>query len=101
MNLPYRVVVADNFHYQDEDEHSNGGNFATADEAVSRCKQIVDEWLVGNRKPGMTADELYDGYVTFGEDPFITSSTGAVDFSAWDYAKMRAAELCRDGKVTA
>jgi len=44
---------------------------------------------------GQTADELYEGYVTFGDDPFIIPTpTNKEVFSAWNYAKRRCKEIC-------
>jgi hypothetical protein len=69
------------------------GEYKTLEEAVSKCQMIVDEFLEGAHKPGMSSKELYDQYCMFGEDPFIRGP--ASDFSAWDYAKQRCGELCR------
>jgi len=93
----YTVVVADNFHYMDSSEHYVHGSFDSLEEAVRAAKTIVDSWLADNRKPGMTAAQLYEGYVAFGEDPFISAANlEGVPFSAWTYAKQRCAELCPD-----
>jgi len=53
----------------------------------------VDGFLADAFKPGMTATALYEGYVGFGDDPFIVSddpnSAPAVSFDAWGYARQR------------
>ena len=95
----YDVMVDDNFHYMDEDERWKLGTFATADEAIAACKKLVDENLLSmlkNKPPGMTATELYELYVMFGDDPSVFEPSGVpqVEFSAWDYARVRAEELC-------
>jgi hypothetical protein len=89
----YRVMVDQNF---DPEERWTLGTFATADEALSACRRIVDEDLGQIHKPGMSAAELIERYRTFGDDPFIVPIDGApaVDFSAWDYAEQRAAKVC-------
>jgi hypothetical protein len=72
-----------------ESERYELGEFTTWEAAVAASKQIVDEFLVSSYRPGMTAKELYEGYVGFGEDPFIISVTTTDDsrrFSAWSYA---------------
>jgi hypothetical protein len=84
--MTYAVFVDDNFHYQDESERYCAGRFATAEEALAKCREIVRESVEHCRKPGMTADEIYKSYVSFGDDPFIKG----VEFSAWDYAKQLA-----------
>ena len=93
--MPYVVMVDDNFHYMDEDERYRHGEFADAGVAIEHCRQIVDEYLESALKPGMSAEELWDSYKSFGEDPFIQSvDVAPVRFSAWDYARGRCADLC-------
>lgn len=97
--MPYIVMVADNFHYGDEDDHHHAGEFATVEEAISRCKKIVDESLAESAGSGRidSAKALYEHYTSFGEDPFIVDKDGPpIKFSAWDYAKQRCEELCRE-----
>lgn len=93
--MSYKVIVADNFHYQDETEEYIAGIYATAEEALSEAKRIVDVSLRACVKPGRTADELYDLYTTFGEDPYIVAMDDSpeLSFSAWDYARTRAGEI--------
>ena len=95
--MPYVVMVDDNFHYMDEgeDERYKPGEFADAGLAIGHCRKIVDEYLESAYKAGMSASDLWDRYVSFGEDPFILS-VGApeVRFSAWEYAKERCQALC-------
>jgi hypothetical protein len=94
-NLSFTVYVDDNFHVQEKDERCIAGTYATYAEALVVCKAIVDQWLTDNCAPGKWADELYAGYIGYGEDPFIVGpDTGAEHFSAWGYAKQRCAEMC-------
>ena len=95
--MKYKVFVDDNFHYMDEDERYELGEFDTAEEALAAAKRIVDEFLDPAYEPWMTAEELYQGYTGFGEDPFIVSDDPTCRFSAWDYAKERCAMLERKG----
>ncbi|MEA3226247.1 MAG: hypothetical protein U9Q07_09875 [Planctomycetota bacterium] len=87
--MSYTVMVDDNFHPHDEDERYELGAFDTLDEAIAACKKCVDEDLEGIRKPGMTAEDLYDHYTRFGSDPFILDLLPGLTFSAWAYAKHR------------
>jgi hypothetical protein len=97
---PFTVVVADNFHYMDEQENVEHGSFETLEAAIAAAKAIVDLSLRTAHRPGMTADELYDYYTSFGDDPFIRGGGGpGVPFSAWDYAKDRCAEICANGDI--
>jgi hypothetical protein len=92
----YKVMVDDNFHYMDESERHEHGVFATAQEAIAACKRIVDENLKNSYKPGITEQELYEAYTSFGDDPFVVpvdNTDKAVHFSAWDYARERCPAL--------
>lgn len=96
--MTFKVFVDDNFHYRDEEERYELGEFATAEDAIRAAQRIVDEYLADAYRPGMTADVLFRSYTSFGEDPFIVApSTEKVDFSAWSYARQRCAELCGQG----
>jgi hypothetical protein len=91
----YKVVVDDNFHYMDEDERWDYGSFPSAEEALDACRKVVDESLLEEYREGASADELYDRYVSFGDEPFVVAAEGVakVDFSARGYARARAQEL--------
>jgi hypothetical protein len=93
---PYVVFVDDNYHYMDEEERYKSGDYETLEEAVVKCKIIVDEFLEREHKSGMSPNELYDRYCMFGEDPFIRGPTA--EFSARDYARLRCDALCRNMK---
>jgi hypothetical protein len=47
----YKVMIDDNYHYQDENERVTHGLFGTADEAVAACQQTVDECLESCCRP--------------------------------------------------
>ncbi|TCJ41283.1 hypothetical protein [Parafrankia sp. BMG5.11] len=84
----YTVVVDDNSHYQDPDYRRVITGFATADEALQKCRSIVDACLAECAEPGDTADQILRGYQFYGDDPWIRGSD--VRFSAWDYAEENA-----------
>jgi hypothetical protein len=93
----YRVMVDDNFHYQEPDERREDGIYETLSEALAACRAIVDRSLAQEHRPGILAEALYHRYTSFGEDPFIEVIEGedkAARFSAWDYAKERCRVLC-------
>jgi guanosine-3',5'-bis(diphosphate) 3'-pyrophosphohydrolase len=92
----YQLRIYDNFHYMDESETYNSGDFETYDEALNAAKKIVDDFLIHNWKPGMTESELYDQYTSFGEDPMIipVEHDKHEKFSALDYAKTSVKNLC-------
>jgi hypothetical protein len=93
----YKVLVDDNFHYQEADRHE-AGIYDSLDEATAACRAIVDKSLAAEYRPGISAESLYDRYVSFGDDPSIVVIDGAGEharFSAWTYAKERSRVICQ------
>jgi len=88
----YLVYVDDNFHQGDEGERYKLGEFQTRDEALAACKQKVEEYFDRIKKGEYSYKELWEGYVLYGEDPFIINDDQAEKFSAWGYAKQRCQE---------
>lgn len=94
--MPFTVRIRENSHYMDESEAYEHGRFATYAEAETACRRIVDGYLAGAKKPGMSADDLFRSYTMFGEDPAIDAAgPDGKRFSAWDYARQRCREVCR------
>jgi len=95
--MPFTVYIDDNYAFMDEDRRLTLGVFETYQGAVAAARKLVDNFLLENYKPGMTAEALYQGYTGFGDDPFIIGEgpgKGSEKFSAWDYAKLRCEEIC-------
>jgi hypothetical protein len=90
----YTVFVDDNFRYMDEDARSKLGEFDDCASAVAACKRIVDSFLA-TCDASRGADEMYNQYTAFGEDPWIRTEGGDCGFSAWTYARERTVELAR------
>lgn len=88
----YKVMVDDNFHYMDESERYSAGEYDTCEEAIEKCKCIVDDFLLAVLMPSMTAEQLMEMYIFFGEDPFILSQDRGCSFHARDYARQRCEE---------
>jgi hypothetical protein len=91
----YDVLVDENVHYMDETERYSAGEFYSCEQAIEKCKRIVDDFLLAEHKPLMTAKQLFDMYTGFGDDPFIVSQDAGCSFHAWDYARQRCEELCK------
>ena len=89
----YVVYVDDNFHYMDESERYELGEFSSKEEAIARCKKIVDEFFEPHKNDRLSYQELWQGYTMYGEDPFIVTEDKSFSFSAWDYAKEKCHEL--------
>jgi hypothetical protein len=100
--MSFKVMVEDNFHYMDPDERYLLGEYETLEIAISACKSVVDSSLKHEYKPGMTADELFSRYKSFGEDPWVAGTQAQreedVPFSGWKYAKQRCEEICGGSK---
>ena len=95
--MPYVILVDDNYHHMDSSYRCRDGEFATAEEAFARCRQIVDEYLDDAEKieGRESATRLWESYKMFGEDPFIQSvDVPPIRFSAWDYARERCSLMC-------
>ena len=93
----YKVIVDDNFHYQDPHERREQGVYETVEEALAVCRGLVDKSLKEEYRSGISAKSLYDRYTSFGDDPFIVVLDGIDEratFSAWSYAKDRCRVIC-------
>jgi hypothetical protein len=95
----FTVFVADNYHFMEADSTFKLGAYATWAEAEAAARGWVDRCLTEGFRPGMPAGALYDEYVSFGDDPYIVPIPAGEQFSAWDYAKRRCAEMCTESGV--
>jgi hypothetical protein len=95
--MKYHLRVYDKFHYMDESEAYNHGNYKTYEEAERAAKKIVDEFLNQNWSRGKTADILLAEYSMYGEDPIIlpVENPAGKKFSAREYADEIAELICR------
>jgi hypothetical protein len=94
-----RVRVASNSSYMHDDDTFELPPFGSLKAAIAECKRIVDDYLASAYEPGMSAESLYRSYTMFGDDPYIISDEEEVPFSAWEYAKGRAAYLAGGAQV--
>ena len=88
----YMVSVDDNFHFMDESESYSLDGFDSYEEAVAKCKEIIDDFLEDAVEPNDTAEGLYSTFVMYGETPHIYGENLG-QFSATGYARQRCAEL--------
>ena len=93
----FYLRVYDNFHYMDESEAYNHGQFETYEDALIAAKAIVDEFFEQNWERGIKPDYLLAQYSLYGEDPVILAGEHAENksFSARTYASTSAVEICR------
>jgi hypothetical protein len=93
--VTYYLVIGDNFHYMDSSEPYKVGPFETVEAALDAARKNVDDYLLSTVEAGMTAQKLYESYMSFGEDPAVVAADGkAVKFSAWEYAQARCGQIC-------
>ena len=93
----YHLRVYDNFHYGDDSEAYNYGQFETYDLALIAAKKIVEESLRHEYKRGMSEQDLIVAYLFYGEDPaIIPSAPDEERFSARDYAHEVSEKICRE-----
>jgi hypothetical protein len=93
--MKFHLRVYDNYHYMDESEAYNHGEYETYEEALVGAKAIVDEFLVHNWTPGTKPDSLIVSFAFYGEDPIILPVGYGESFSARTYVDTRAAEICK------
>lgn len=91
-NKKYTVRILDNFHFMDKNEEYNSGTYDTYEEAVVKCKEIIDEFLESAKKPNENAEQLYSTFVMYGETPHVHGEKLG-NFSATAYAKQRCLEI--------
>lgn len=90
----YIVKISDNTKYQEPEDDVTEGAFATHSEALKKCQDIVDEALKNLYYEGMGADELFNNFVAYGQEPYIESEDkDGPQFSAWKYAKERSSQV--------
>jgi hypothetical protein len=95
-DLPYyEVHVADNFCYMDKEAEYIAGLFPSGEEALAKCRVIVERCLKECAESGRTAAQVFECYKSFGDDPYLVARNGApnVEFSAWDYAKQKSVDF--------
>jgi hypothetical protein len=88
----YRVIIDENFHFMDTSERYGSGVFETYEEAVAKCKEIIDEFLESALTPTDSADSLYICWQMYGENPFIDGKNLG-DFTSRQYVKERCVVL--------
>lgn len=93
--MKFHLRVYDNFHYMDESEAYNYGEFQTYEEALIEAKKIIDNFFEHCWKSGVKPDDLIVQYCLFGEDPRIVPTPNGRYFSAREYARTSAVEVCR------
>jgi hypothetical protein len=97
--MGYIVFVDDNFHYMDESERYQLGEFPDYSTAVAACKSKVDSFLKGC-DPSLGAEKMFSSYKHFGEDPWIKGDDPNDRFSAWTYAWEQCQKLAGPGKTS-
>lgn len=98
MNTPEFIVKAsDNSRFDTTESDYMYGAYMTYEEAYAKCEEIVEDFLTSNKTEGMSAEELYHHYISFGEEPYIVSVDGSecLPFPAINYAKEQVKLICQ------
>ena len=78
------------------------GEYPTLIDAVKASEQLIDKFLLGKVKDGMTAVQLFAEYQKSGEVPYIFSDDDRTinvrGFNHLTYAKEQSAALLKPGK---
>ncbi|PLX81745.1 MAG: hypothetical protein C0614_06475 [Desulfuromonas sp.] len=82
----FELFVRDNY-YGPAGEDEFERTYDTYEDAVAAAKRIIDGFLDGVDTTGMSPQELYDGWVGFGETPVIRGI-----FDKWYKAEVEAEE---------
>ena len=87
--MKFHLRIYDNFHYIEESEAYDQGQYETYEEAIDAAKAIVRAFFVDNWERGLTAGELLGQYFSYGKDPVILPNERGEHpaFSAWTYAR--------------
>lgn len=99
----FYLRVYDNYHYGDESEAYNHGQYASYAEAIEGAKAIVDEFMVWNWRENMRPEQLAALFGIYGEDPVIfpdKPGPGRESFSASTYAGEAAQKVCMEKQKT-
>ena len=94
--MGFHLRIYDNYHYADEEEADDFGNFASYGEALARAKEIVCRDIFPSWAGGHDIENLFSSYSMYGEDPVIISDDPNQEgggFSAWDYARALVEEI--------
>ncbi len=94
--MKFHLRVYDNFHYMDESEAYNFGEYETYEEAVIAAQEIIHEFLEHNWKPGIMPHDLSALFALYGEDPIILPNELAPEqrFSARTYVATIVTAFC-------
>ncbi|MEI6748280.1 MAG: hypothetical protein ACOYMF_07010 [Bacteroidales bacterium] len=95
--MKFHLRVYDNYHYTDESEAYNHGEYETYEEALCEAKAIVYEFLEQNWERGIIPEDLIAIFSLYGEDPIILPNEPGENeiFSAKAYAEDIAIDICR------
>lgn len=69
--LTYSVLIIDNFHLHDEEEHYTIDGFPTKELAIEFARRWVRDSLEEMRDPTKTKEEIKNYWLAFGEDAMV------------------------------
>ena len=94
--MKFYIRIYDNYHYMDESETYNYGQYETYEDALVEAKKIVDEFIEHYWKPETKPEEFLAGFAHYGEEPIILPNEPGEHerFSARTYLESRIKEIC-------
>lgn len=78
----------------DQSEEYNSGTYDTYNEAVAKCKAILDDFLESAYQHGEAAEQLYNTYVMYGETPVVWGDNLG-DFNSNEYARTKCMQIIK------
>lgn len=69
------------------------GAFDRLDDAITACKEVIDDHLSQHRHLTLTADQLASNYLMHGPVPCIHGVDNLTSFDPYEYLNRRCAEI--------
>jgi len=89
---PYRVFLDENFSLTEIDMPELAGRFARLDQALAHCRSLMESDLRAMLRPDMSAQDLFECWIQFGDSPRIEGQ----DFDAESCARSLCPKLCAE-----
>lgn len=92
----FSVVIDDNFHHMDPEDRYTLATYPTYEEALARCKACLDCDAREYGSPGLTFEEAFEAFASFGETASVVPAHPDNPLLPWPYVRERLRELCAE-----